>query len=144
MALPFSSKAVPAPITAAFRSLRFKHCALASWQAYPLSYGHLIFKVQSGSSITPFHRFFIDLFTCPKKHLPYVLTGRRQIIRFFEKIFQFATYFSFLTKKALFNLCDFSGKNTPSSGRQRESRFYNPKFKKFSISMICTKKALKE
>ena len=50
----------------------------ASWQAYPLLYGHLIFKVQRVRCITPFHRFFFDLFTCLKKY-PSICTNRERV-----------------------------------------------------------------
>ena len=87
---------------AAFRSLRLS----ASWQAYPLLYGHLIFKVQRVSSITPFQRFYLIYSLVRKNTLPYVLTERRQIIRFFENFFQFAANFSVFTKELLLILCN--------------------------------------
>ena len=75
--LPFSSKAVPAPLWLRFARSAYSTVLKASWQAYPLLYGNLIFKVQRVRCITPFHRFFFDLFTCPKKY-PSICTNREK------------------------------------------------------------------
>ena len=65
------------PLWLRFARSAYSTVLKASWQAYPLLYGHLIFKVQRVRCITPFHRFFFDLFTCPKKY-PSICTNREK------------------------------------------------------------------
>ena len=124
--LPFSSKAVPAPLWLRFARSAYSTVLKASWQAYPLLYGHLIFKVQRVRCITPFHRFFFDLFTCLKKY-PSICTNRERVkYRVFWKTFFNLPQISRFSPKSCFSFCIIWQSNAPSKGRKEKARFTTP------------------
>ena len=92
------------------------------------------------SSCTPFHRFFFDLFTCPKKY-PSICTNREKAnYPLFWKLFSICRKFLGFDQRVSSQSVQFAVReNIPSKGRQWESPFYNENSKKFNFYVLHKK-----